>query len=121
MKCSRCGSKVQTLIEYSQASGLIETRSCKCGFTEVRRDAPQDHPVADRQDGGPEFPFPSGPEPKVDAYHERSEGMSLSDWFAAHACEKDVEEIRNAYSCNRFAARWKWADAMLAARGKVNK
>ena len=36
-------------------------------------------------DGGPAFPFPSGPEPREDEFHDRCDGMSLRDWFAGQA------------------------------------
>ena len=35
--------------------------------------------------GGPAFPWPSGPEPRVDQFHDRWEGMTLRDYFIAHA------------------------------------
>ena len=73
-------------------------------------------------DGGPAFPFPSGPEPKVDRYHDRSEGMSLRDWFAGQA-------LAGILSCSavvvvglpKFALAqdaYEIADAMLKARSR---
>ncbi len=38
-------------------------------------------------DGGPAFPRPSGPEPRVDSYHECFEGMSLRAWLAGIAMQ----------------------------------
>ncbi len=37
-------------------------------------------------DGGPAFPFPSGPEPRVDSFHDRCEGMTLRQWAAVTLC-----------------------------------
>ena len=38
-----------------------------------------------KNDGGSAFPFPSGPEPRVNEFHERSEGMSQRVWLASVA------------------------------------
>jgi len=48
------------------------------------------------KDGGPAFPFPSGPEPRVHKFHERNEGMSLRDYFAIHCDQPGVDEIVTA-------------------------
>ena len=59
-------------------------------------------------------------------YHK---GMSLRDWFATHASEEDIQEFlprtkseeaefvdANGFKPTRQWARYKHADAMLAAR-----
>ena len=53
-------------------------------------------------------------------------GMSLRDWFATHATEDDIrfhmrwhrhgESDVKVSSCGREEARYRYADAMLAAR-----
>lgn len=55
-----------------------------------------------------------------------SPGMSLRDWFAGHASEADIEEHRDFKVCpetsmitscrTREAAKYAYADAMIAAR-----
>jgi len=69
------------------------------------------------KDGGPAFP--------VVGMDQRGEqqfsavfngGMTLRDYFAAHASEKDIEFHRTGPS--REAARYAFADSMLAARKK---
>lgn len=97
--------------------------------------------MSSTNDGGPAFPFPSGPEPRVNAYHDRSEGMSLRDWFAGQATTDDVNDAKDREAQKRAAskhpnnkaeqyelrvriraeisntkARYLHADAMLAAR-----
>ena len=81
--------------------------------------------MSKQNDGGPAFPFSSGPEPRVDEFQDRCEGMSLRDWFAGQAVltvmawahgagETDFEQIM------RVATRGAYdiADAMLKARGE---
>ena len=48
---------------------------------------------------------------------ESSTGMSLRDYFAAHATEEDIRTWSVATN-DRQAARFKFADAMLAEREK---
>ncbi len=87
-----------------------------------------------KDDGGSAFPFPSGPEPKVDKYHDRSEGMSLRDYIAAqgaHNLPQAAEESLWEWCCettddlhgairawDRYHAKrdWRSADATLKAR-----
>lgn len=92
-------------------------------------------------DGGPAFPRPSGPEPRVDAYHECFDGMSLRDYFMAadftewelsqvvyrlHPDEPSIDETHESNyvvplkeTAKRFAeARLILADALLKARGQ---
>lgn len=79
-------------------------------------------------DGGPAFPLPiqkqrfdTTPE---DFKQTGTGGMTLRDWFAGQATEKDIETNRypNPYkmrlpdSITREAARYRYADAMIAAR-----
>ena len=74
-------------------------------------------------DGGPAFPMPSGPEPRVDEFTHYNEGLSVRDYFAAKAMQgiittKYYFEIvgknnkRAALSTTAFAI----ADAMIKAR-----
>jgi hypothetical protein len=76
-------------------------------------------------DGGPAFPVP-------DTYHPNgqvqfgSSGMSLRDYFAAHASEQDIEEHlggkispktgRKMDCLSREKAKFAYADAMIKAR-----
>jgi len=68
--------------------------------------------------GGPAFPFPSGPEPRVDSFHDRCEGMTLRDWFAGMAItglsrtDSPSKETQWAYEL---------ADAMIAERARAKK
>ena len=54
-----------------------------------------------------------------------SPGMTLRDYFAAHASEIDIDEYRiyyhggNRFTRSRAQARYLHADAMLAAREEV--
>ena len=87
--------------------------------------------MSDRiEDGGPAYPVPG------DQPHPQMNGMSLRDWFAAHAPEPSESEIDRAYKLDkmrnpynephkpklrsdleiRAAHRFAYADAMLAAR-----
>lgn len=87
-------------------------------------------------DGGPAFPFPSGPEPRVNEFHDRCEGMSLRDYFAGCALQSYMasptalrqldEAITKEYTGNQDR-RWvfnrvlanrayRLADAMITAR-----
>lgn len=68
-----------------------------------------------RPDGGPAFPS------HVSMGEVAQQGMSLRDYFAIHATERDIA----AHDCtdevpavvrSREAARYAFADAMLAAR-----
>jgi hypothetical protein len=62
-------------------------------------------------DGGPAFP-----RPMVAA----DPGMTLRDWFAAHATDADITAIQNpphgAQNISRYEARYIHADRMLWAR-----
>jgi hypothetical protein len=62
-------------------------------------------------DGGPAFPIPS----------DEHLGMSLRDYFAAHASEEDIRSVMVfgegfSDSSDRAAARLRFADLMLKAR-----
>ena len=100
-------------------------------------------------DGGPAFPFPSGPEPRENTFHDRSEGMTLRDYFAAKAmqamiatyrltdsadndCDPTANYVQHTFhrdlaidggeGCDEIASDAYWfADAMLAARKEVPK
>lgn len=62
-----------------------------------------------KNDGGPAFPVP--------AETWNLTGMSLRDYFAIHASEKDIEAIRFGFSdMSRSEARYIYADEMLEAR-----
>ena len=63
-------------------------------------------------DGGSAFPFG-----KKNFTDDWSHGMSLRDWFAGQALEKDIDRWQNKDGGrNREQARFAFADAMLAAR-----
>lgn len=65
------------------------------------------------KDGGPAFPFSDG------AAMEASEGMSLRDYFAAHA-PPPPDWWHGGQDRTADIAEWKWnyADEMLRARSK---
>jgi hypothetical protein len=67
-------------------------------------------------DGGPAFPYEYSEKWGGDA----QDGMSIRDYFAAHATEEDVRahmyDDRLHQVCSREAARYRYADAMLKAR-----
>lgn len=85
-------------------------------------------------DGGPAFPrngmvYPNG------QIEYPTEGMSLRDWFAGQASEQDIKhhqqfvQYERAYGENpkpaepkftREQARYRYADAMLAASANTN-
>ena len=69
-------------------------------------------------DGGPAFPFPSGPEPRVDEFHDRCDGMSLRDWIAAKAMQGicAIPTSANMEVASISKSAYLMADAMLAAR-----
>lgn len=52
---------------------------------------------------------------------ENCDGMSLRDYFAIHAAWEDVRHYstnENGSNISRTKARYKYADAMIAARDK---
>ena len=63
-------------------------------------------------DGGPAFP--NVPDGAGDKWSDWDHGMTLRDYFAAHA-PTPAEEMDIADHC---AYRYRYADAMLAAREK---
>ena len=87
----------------------------------------------DKQDGGQAFPCIAGisstasvnQEGKPILTHQfvESGGMSMRDYFAAHATEEDIHDFSHTVkdgtivrTCSRVEARWAFADSMLAAR-----
>jgi hypothetical protein len=73
--------------------------------------------VADKNNGGPAFP--------TDNYYDEKrygvrDGMTLRDYFAAHAPTLNQKSFEQGESALRIdAARaWRWADALLAERDK---
>ena len=67
-------------------------------------------------DGGNAFP-------SIDAKGFVSDGMSLRDYFAAHASDSDVKRWMEIYSLNgtpitEEESKYTYADAMLAERQK---
>jgi hypothetical protein len=68
--------------------------------------------------GGPAFPRYD------DDARYTQDGMTLRDYFAAHASEKDLEEYRDYHLCgitgecvprySREKAKFRYADAMIA-------
>lgn len=78
-------------------------------------------------DGGSAFPLPISHVTDGRAYVEYGlTGMSLRDYMAIHAPEKEISELQRAgpgiLSASRYRndyeARYAWADAMLAERKK---
>lgn len=83
-----------------------------------------------QNDGGPAFPIPEAANPFGEAEPKHS-GMSLRDWFAGQATDKEVEAHRG-YTATAWGglmdpqrtieqARYRFADAMIAAREEVAK
>ena len=81
-------------------------------------------------DGGPAFPVSTGHHPDTMMKDPRI-GMTLRDYFAAHASEQDIAEFlpqtipearqfrcHHGYSPTRQWARYQHADWMLAERGR---
>lgn len=76
--------------------------------------------------GGPAFPLPPvSHDGKVVALTEGvAQGMTLRDYFAAHAPEPPHDFMRTVAGCSNalaYRVRWSWqyADAMLSARGEA--
>jgi hypothetical protein len=74
-----------------------------------------------REDGGSAFPFEGG----ANNGNSPEGGMSLRDWFAANANDNDIQSIpsiawvgEECIHFDRSERRYKFADAMLAARKK---
>lgn len=80
-------------------------------------------------DGGPAFPMPSGPEPRVNEVTHFNEGMTLRDYFAAAAMQGmlashalnnmhngELEDHADAYLMRISDTAMRVADAMLEAR-----
>jgi hypothetical protein len=57
--------------------------------------------------GGPAFPKHG---------YDGPDGTTLRDWFATHATDEDIKDIREWTSYSRQEARYIHADAMLEAR-----
>lgn len=77
-----------------------------------------------RDDGGPAFPVECSAD-HIDNGHQTGHrlfqqyGMTLRDYFAAHATEADIEDHRvygSATHGTREQCRYAFADAMLKAR-----
>lgn len=74
-------------------------------------------------DGGPAFPFAPN-DHSTDWRQHGNDGMSLRDWFAGRATEKDIEQYRWRYSAagkisidlTREESKYAYASAMIAAR-----
>ena len=74
-------------------------------------------------DGGPAFPSEQSLETNGQWNQTIERGMTLRDYFAAHATDDDIFHHRknNDYGgtmCTREEARYRFADAMLAQRLK---
>lgn len=68
-------------------------------------------------DGGPAFPFPSGPEPRVNEFHDRSEGMSLRAYFAGQVLA-EVDSRSLGSPADIAAECCQLADAIIAELNK---
>ena len=70
--------------------------------------------------GGPAFPAMD--ERQIGHNEYRYEGMTLRDYFAAHANEKDIAshqiDPRTGRFVTREVAKYRYASAMLKARGQ---
>ncbi|MDR6511509.1 hypothetical protein J2792_002381 [Novosphingobium capsulatum] len=60
---------------------------------------------------------------QTDIHIAKFPGLTIRDWFAAHAREMDIDEHRafgaeGEWTNTREQARYAFADAMLAARAK---
>ena len=75
--------------------------------------------MTEKNNGGPAFPISNNDVIAAvikDGNHP--DGMSLRDYFAIHASEKDIEAIRFGFSdMSRSEARYIYADEMLKAKG----
>jgi hypothetical protein len=69
-------------------------------------------------DGGPAFPMPSGPEPRVESTTHYNEGMTLRDYFAGKALQGMIASCTKQNWKEEYAAKasYQLADAMLKAR-----
>jgi hypothetical protein len=83
-------------------------------------------------DGGPAFPHLRSECQRVNET-EMYEGLTMRDYFAAHATEEDIAEFmpatmgevaifeqQHGYRMTRWLAKYKAADAMLAARKEAH-
>ena len=71
--------------------------------------------MIEKNNGGPAFPVTVTDKSGQIAPTET--GMSLRDYFAIHASEKDIEAIRFGFSdMSRSEARYIYADEMLKVR-----
>jgi hypothetical protein len=72
--------------------------------------------------GGPAFPMPSGPEPRVESTTHYNEGMTLRDYFAAAALQTLVTsaiELDHVKWDATAQHAYLIADAMIKAREGV--
>lgn len=73
------------------------------------------------KDGGPAFPMPAGPEPRVNSTTHYNEGMSLRDWFAGQLAAAMYTAQHSPTSIPGRKARaeeaYAMADALLEAGG----
>lgn len=73
------------------------------------------------KNGGAAFPGRPQQDPNDVNKVIHNNGMSLRDYFAIHAAWEDVRHYstnENGFNISRTKARYKYADAMLAARDK---
>ena len=73
-----------------------------------------------KKDGGPAFSVPADNYSGGEIFQSEP-GMSLRDYFAIHASDKDIETYLAGTQrtfIDREQARYKFADAMLEAREK---
>lgn len=86
--------------------------------------------MSEKDDGGPAFPMPMTMMTSSHIANEPEYGMTLRDYLAVHASEKDIDMQRQVGECNgtfghynlpddwRAIARYMHADAMLKERAK---
>lgn len=79
--------------------------------------------MTSKNDGGPAFPVLELDQRSGNVFAQHM-GMTLRDWFAGQASEKDIEPYRSFWKDERLvlrereAARYAYAEAMIAERAK---
>lgn len=73
------------------------------------------------KDGGPAFPRPQAESTNPSRYHAEQDGMSLRDYFAAHAPVTIPQTMTSSAVEFEIAAirAYRWADALLAERNRT--
>jgi hypothetical protein len=76
--------------------------------------------MSTKNTGGPAFPRPIGHARLHNGENTAQDGMTLRDYFAAHASEADIRywqvDANGNEMRSRSQARWVYADSMLKTR-----